>query len=143
MTRPDDSGTTALLARLVQGVGKLVSDHLALARLEIGEDLDTIAARLGTIVVFLLPVLAGYALLCGALAVFVGRWLTLAGALLAVGGVNLVVGAIGLRVASARLRLPEKVDEIVGDVQAQALASVGSTLIAIDRRAQEAVGPGR
>jgi len=130
----DNDGIATLLARLVQGVGNLVTNHLALARIEIGDDVHAIGARLGTMALFLPLVLVGYGLVCGALAVFLGRWLTLAGALLAVGGANLVAGGIGLKVASAHLMRPGKVEALVDGVKAQALASVRSTESSIDRQ---------
>jgi putative superfamily III holin-X len=136
------TGVTALLGRLVQNLGNLVADHLALARIEIGEDIRTFAARLGTVALFVPLVLAGCALLLGALAVFLSPWLTLAGALLVVGGASFAAGGVGLKVAIGRLRVPDKVDEIVAGVKAEALASVTSTLTAIERRADavEAIG---
>lgn len=100
----EESGLTALLTRLLHGVGQLVSDHVTLARLEIGAEAQALGGGLGILALFGLLALTGHALVCGALAVLLGRWLTLPGALFVVGGANLVLGAVGLRLAVARLR---------------------------------------
>jgi hypothetical protein len=132
-----------MAARLVLSIGKLVADHLALARLEIGEDARRIGGQLATVALFIPFVFAGYALLSGALAAVLARWLTPAGALLLVGGVNLLAGGIGLRSAIAGLRLPEKVEEIADGMKAQALTSVVGTIDSIDRSLETTDGAGR
>jgi len=97
-TESSDRGITALVGRMADGFSRLVTQHIALARLELAEDG---LARIATFVPFLLT---GYALVCAALAVLLSRWLGLAGALAAVGIANLVGGGLGVAAALRRMR---------------------------------------
>lgn len=117
---------SALFSRLAETVGKLVSDHLRLSRLELTDDARAMGSRIGVIAAFSLVIVVGYSLLCAAIAIVAGGLITPAGGWLLVAGINLVVGGVGLKVALARLKFPERVDEMVDEVATQARASVVS-----------------
>jgi hypothetical protein len=94
---------SALLSRVAESVGKLVSDHLRLTRMELTDDARAMASRTVVVVCFALVIVVGYALLCAAVAMLAGRWITPVGGWLLVGAINLIVGGIGLKVALAKL----------------------------------------
>jgi hypothetical protein len=119
-------GKTDQEVLLAETIGKLVSDHLRLSRLELTDDAMAMGSRIGVIAGFSLVVVVGYALLCGAIATFAGAWITPAGGWLLMGGLNLIVGGVGLTVALARLKLPEHGGEMIDEVETQARASVMS-----------------
>jgi uncharacterized membrane protein YqjE len=90
------TGVTDLVARLVEGLGQLLTQHVALARMELGEEARSVSRALGTLALFAVFLLLGYAMLCFGVALALGPWLTLPGAVAAVGALNLVAGAVGL-----------------------------------------------
>ncbi|WP_239576456.1 phage holin family protein [Archangium primigenium] len=99
-----DRGLATLVGRLTEGLTRLVTQHLTLARAEIMEDARVVGADLALIAVFVPFVLVGYGFVCAGLAVALARWLGLAGALALVGALNLVGGAVGVQRAVARLK---------------------------------------
>ncbi|WP_228530507.1 MULTISPECIES: phage holin family protein [Myxococcaceae] len=103
-TEIPDRGITALISRMADGFSRLVTQHIALARLELAEDARQMGAGLGRIAAFLPFVLTGYALLCGALSLVLARWVGLAGGLALVGAANVVGGGLGLARALQGLR---------------------------------------
>jgi hypothetical protein len=99
-----ERGLTSLVSRLTEGLTRLVSQHLALARAEMMEDARLMGADVALIAVFVPFVLVGYGFLCAALAVALASWMGLPGALTLVGGLNLVGGAVGVKRAVDRLK---------------------------------------
>jgi len=100
------AGVTDLVSRLVDGLGQLLAQHIALARIELGEEARSVGRALGTMALFVPLLLVGYAMLCFALAFALSTLLTVPGAVALVGGVNLVGGALGLWRARSTLRRP-------------------------------------
>jgi uncharacterized membrane protein YqjE len=90
-----ESGLAALISRLGDGLGKLLEQHLQLARLELSADARSLAAIGGRLALFLPLVLVGYGLISGALVVALLRVLPLELSLLVVGGGNLLLGGVG------------------------------------------------
>lgn len=87
-----DRNIAALVGRMADGFSKLVSQHIQLARAELGEDIRGMGmdvARIAMVVPFLL---VGYLFLCGTVAALLAPLLGWAGALGLVSGVNLAVG---------------------------------------------------
>jgi uncharacterized membrane protein YqjE len=97
-------GVTDLVARLVDGLGQLIAQHVALARLELGEEARSVSRALGTLALFTPLLVVGYAMLCFGLAFALAPVLSLPGAVLLVGAANLVVGGVGLVRVRAVLR---------------------------------------
>lgn len=99
-------GVADLVSRLVDGLGQLLAQHIALARIELGEEARSVGRALGTMAVFVPLLLVGYGMLCFALAFAMSTLLTVPGAVALVGGVNLLAGAAGLWRARSALRRP-------------------------------------
>ena len=96
-TKPEQpAGVTDLVAKLVDGLGQLIAQHVALARIELGEEARSVSRSLGTLAVFTPLLVVGYAMVCFGVAFALSPLLSMPGAVLLVGAVNLVVGGIGL-----------------------------------------------
>lgn len=93
-----------MLGRITDGFGRLVSEHLALARVELHEDARALAVDLVRIAVFVPLILVGYGLLNAALAWLLSPWLTIPGAFAAVGALNVAIGGFGAYRAADRLK---------------------------------------
>jgi len=120
---------SALLTNVADGVGRLVSEHIALAKAELTQELDTWGKSLGRVAASLSLLLVGYAFLCAALVVYLAsKGMSTAAALLLVGAANLVVGAVGVypplrRISQQRL-LRDSLEEL--DRSAAQLLAGGS-----------------
>lgn len=97
-------GLTAALGRLTDGFGRLLSDHLSLARLELREDARALGLAVARIAAFVPMILVGYGFLCGALAVLLSQWMGMGWALLIVGAVNALIGGAGAYAAVNKLQ---------------------------------------
>ena len=106
-----ERGLGPLVARLTEGLTRLVSQHLTLARAELVEDARMVGADLARLAAFVPFVLVGYGFLCAALAVALAKWLGIAGSLALVGGLNLVGGIMGITRSAARLKAHRVMDE--------------------------------
>ena len=129
--KPNSDGKiAALLTNIADGLGHLITEHIALAKIELTGDAMALARSLGQTVAFLSLVLVGYAFLSAALVAFLAPdRMSYAAALVIVGGGNLIVGAIGaysgLRRMSARPVMRETLQQL--DRSAAALsAGVGA-----------------
>ena len=121
-TESTDRGITALVGRMADGFSRLVTQHLALARLELAEDARQVGTGLARIATFVPFLLTGYALVCAALAVLLARWMGLPGALALVGLANLVGGALGISSALRRMRSVRVMDETQEELNRSAAA---------------------
>jgi hypothetical protein len=106
-----ERGLAAVVGRMADGVSRLVSQHLLLARMELAEDARVMGGNVVRIAAFVPFVLVGYLFLSAALALFLARWLGQAGAFAVVGGVNLVGGGVGIAVAASRLKSLRPMEE--------------------------------
>lgn len=97
---------TDLLARLVGEMGELVSQHVALAKLELGTSARRAGLGVAQIAACAPLVLVGYSFLNAALALALGRWLPLAGAVAVVGALNVALGVVGILLAARAFRRP-------------------------------------
>ena len=121
-TESTDRGITALVGRMADGFSRLVTQHIALARVELAEDARQMGIGLGRIATFVPFLLTGYALVCGALAVLLSRWLGLAAALAAVGAANLLGGGLGIASALRRMRTVRVMDATQEELNRSAAA---------------------
>jgi uncharacterized membrane protein YqjE len=103
-TEQTERGLAAIVGRMTEGFSRLVTQHLALARAELVEDLRGLGKDTALMVAGVPFVLLGYAFLCAALAALLERWVGWAGALALVGSLNLVIGGVGIGVAASRLK---------------------------------------
>src|SRR2546423_268093 len=102
--QPDRSGLAAAFGRITDGLSRLMSEHLALIRVELRDDSRALAMDLARIVLFLPLVIVGYGLLCAALAVALSHAIGLAGAFAIVGGINVLFGGLGAYLAAMKLK---------------------------------------
>src|SRR3954471_11658706 len=102
-----EQGIAAQVARIADGLSRLVSQHVALLRLELAEDAKAVGISVGTIAALAPFVLVGYALLCASVAWAVSPWVGVAGGLAIVGGVNVAGGGGGAFLSGARVRPPQ------------------------------------
>jgi uncharacterized membrane protein YqjE len=105
-----EQGIAAQVARIADGLSRLVSEHLALLRLELAQDARAIGTAVGTIAALAPFVLVGYALLCAAAAWAVSPWVGVAGGLAIVGAVNVLGGVGGILFAVRKLRTRQLLD---------------------------------
>jgi uncharacterized membrane protein YqjE len=120
-TDPERSGGIgASLTQLADGIGKLITQHFQLAKLELTEDAKVIGALVARIAVFVPFVLVGYALLMVALSVLLARVLPLDAALGIVGGVNVIGGGIGIYLAAQGLKSKNLLDESMQQLKSTA-----------------------
>ena len=92
--------------QLAGELGHLVSQHIALAKLELGETARRTGVGVAQIAAFAPLVLVGYAFLNAALALVLGRWLSLPGAVALVGLLNVVGGILGVVLGARAFRRP-------------------------------------
>jgi hypothetical protein len=116
----DRGGLAGHLAQLADGLGKLIAQHLQLARLELVDDAKAIGSALGRIALFVPMVIAGYLFVMGALAAALANVMSLPVALLAVGSSNLLVGGAGAYFAAQRLKKPQLLDESLSELKSSA-----------------------
>jgi uncharacterized membrane protein YqjE len=105
-------GTAELLAQLAHELGNLVSQHIALAKLELGETAKRTGLGVAQIAAFAPLVLVGYMFLNAALALLLRSWIPLAGAVALVGLLNVVVGLLGVALAARSFRRPVLDDSV-------------------------------
>lgn len=127
VTKDPSPALSELLARIADGLGTLVSEHVALARLELTEEAKTWGGAIAKVAIFLPFVLFGYGFLCAALAAALAPRLGIGWALFAVGAGNAALGGIGVFVALARVRQREGLEGTMAELKqsASALVHVG------------------
>jgi len=134
-TREDRPGATHLLMQLAGDLGHLVSQHVALAKLELGESARRVGVGVAQVAAFAPLVLVGYAFLNAALALALERWMPLAGAVALVGGLNVVGGVAGVLTAARAFRRPVLDDSVVElERTAQALTPARASRPALESR---------
>jgi hypothetical protein len=100
----DRAGLGTLITRMADSLVRLFTQHLALAKVEIAQDVKVVGSNVARVAAFVPFVLVGYALLCIALSLFLSRWLNAAGGFAAVGGFNVLVGGVGIALAVRGLK---------------------------------------
>ncbi len=89
-------GVSDLMARLVDGLGELLAQHVALLRLELRDEAHGVARVFGTVALVVPLLIVGYAMLCFAVAFALAPGLGVPGAVALVGAANVVAGGLGL-----------------------------------------------
>ena len=116
------------MVQLAHELGHLLSQHIALAKLELGQTARRTGLGVAQIAACAPLVLVGYAFLNAALALALGRWLPLAGAVALVGLLNVVAGVLGVVLAARSFRRPVLDDSALElERTVQALAPRGPT----------------
>lgn len=125
----ETDGLAALLRETADGLGRLIADHVRLAKLELLVDARTLGRQASLLLIALPLCLVGYLFVClagiFALAPLLGR----VAAFLLVGGAHVIFGAGALWVAVRRLRRrPRLMDDTVAEVTRtfEAMSSLNS-----------------
>ena len=123
----ETDGIVTLLKEIAEGLGRLVSDHMKLIRLELLADANVYGRRLAMLAAFIPFVFLGYGIFCLGLAVVLSRWLGLGSALLLVGGMHAGVAAAGSFIALRKLhgvKLMPETAHAVGESASMLSASI-------------------
>jgi hypothetical protein len=120
MVRPhideQNDGLIALVKETADGLGRLIADHINLARLEIVADAKTYSRRVGLMTLAGVFVALGYLFAALALALALGRLMGSPLAFLAVGAVHLIGGILGVSTVLRRLKNTRILDETASEV---------------------------
>jgi hypothetical protein len=113
----EGDGLFELVRETADGLGRLIADHIKLARVEIVADARAYGRRAGLLAVAAAFLVVGYLFVWLAaalgLALLIGEPL----AFLAVAGLHLIGGAIGLMVVTRKLRQARVMDGTVSEVE--------------------------
>lgn len=115
-------GVVELVGQLADGLGKLLAQHIVLAKMELVEEAREVGTDAGKVAAYLPFVLVGYALWCAALSALLARWIGWTGGFFAVGTVNVLVGGLGIWRAVSRLRARKPV---LGETLAEMKSTAG------------------
>ena len=130
-------GTAELLVQLAGELSNLVSQHIALAKLELGATARRTGTGVAQIAACAPLILVGYAFLNAAAALALARWMPLAAAVALVGLLNVLVGATGVALAARSFRRPamdDSVTELERTVHALAPARPSNGHSAVEQR---------
>ena len=117
----DGAGLAAAVSRITDGISRLISEHVALARIEFRDDARAFAFATARLAVFALLILVGYGFLCAAVAMALWSWIGSIGwALAVVALVNVLIGGPGVYLAIRRLTGREVLDETLVEVSRSA-----------------------
>jgi hypothetical protein len=105
-----------LVRETADGFGRLVADHIKLARTEIVADAKIYGRQTTVLVIASVVLVIGYGLACVAAALALGPFLGTAVAFVCVGGLHLLAGAIAIAVALRRIRRTRLLSETVTEV---------------------------
>src|SRR5258708_25162364 len=106
-----DGSISSLVTRLADALGRLLTEHLELAKLELKGDAKAFATLAGKLAISIPFVLVGYAFLCAGICLFLSRWLALDAVVASVGGFNLILGGLLAYAAMRRLNQQKVMDD--------------------------------
>lgn len=110
------------LRGVIESFSDLLEGHIKLFKLELAEDAKVIGVQVGKIVALLPLIFVGYAFLCGALALFLQRFIAADLAYLSVGLLNLAAGGLGIALAARRLSKKQLLEGTRREAQATTAA---------------------
>ncbi len=110
--RSDPAGpsVTDSFRRLADGLARLLKDHIALAKIELAQDLKKAGKDVALAAAGLPSLFVGYVLLMCALGFLLGNWITNAGGFAVVGVLNMALGGSLAYVFGKRLVGKDKPD---------------------------------
>jgi hypothetical protein len=109
-------GIIALVRETADGLGRLVADHIKLARTEIVADAKSYGRQIAVLMVGVFILALGYGLVCLAVALALGPVIGRALAFVVVGGVHVIAGGWGAAIAARRMRRTQLMRETVVEV---------------------------
>lgn len=130
---------SALLTDVAEAMGRLVREHIALARAELGQELSGLSTWLVQALVSFAFLFLGYAFCCAALAAYLAsRGMSIPLALLLVAAANAAIGALGayraVRWISSQRLLHKTRDELERSAALLPAGAAGKGQVADDRR---------
>ena len=125
--RSEGDGLLALVRETLDGIGRLIGEHLKLARLEFQADLRAYGRALATLLLVVAIFALAYGLACIGLAVLLSRWIALSTAFFLLAGAHVVVAAVAGGVALTRLRNTQPMRETAQEVGRSVTALAGAT----------------
>jgi uncharacterized membrane protein YqjE len=126
-TQEPNGRVPALLGNIVDGFGRLVSEHVALAKLELAKDATGLARQLGKLAIVLPFIAVGYALICAAVVALMVPWMSLPAALALIGAVNLGIGSATAYGAWKRLKRPPVMEDTLEELGRSVSVLKGNT----------------
>src|SRR6266404_5660082 len=90
----DGDGIISLVRETADGLGRLMGDHIKLARLELLSDLKAYTRQSVLLMVMAVFLALGYALACVGLSLVLARWWGAIAGFFAVAGFHMLVGGI-------------------------------------------------
>ncbi|HET6282477.1 MAG TPA: phage holin family protein [Polyangia bacterium] len=117
-TRATEDGDSiiSLVRETADGLGRLVGDHIKLARLELVSDLKAYVRQSVLLTAMVIFLALGYALGCVGLALVLAQWWGAMVGFFVVAGFHLVLGGIGLAIGVRNLRQTHLMDETLSEV---------------------------
>jgi hypothetical protein len=118
MPRANDEGESfiTLVRETADGLGRLIADHIKLARVEVAADAKEYGRRVGFLAAAGAIIGLGYLFAWIAIALALARVAGAPLAFLAVGGLHLIAGLVVLSVVSRRLKSARVMGETVSEV---------------------------
>jgi hypothetical protein len=118
MPRANDEGDSiiTLVRETADGLGRLIADHIKLARVELATDAKDYGRRVGLLAAAGAIIAIGYLFAWMAIALALGRLMGAPLAFLAVGVLHVVAGMFALSAVSRRLKTPRVMDQTVSEV---------------------------
>jgi uncharacterized membrane protein YqjE len=126
-TQERNGRVPALLGNIVDGFGRLVSEHVALAKLELAKDATGLARQLGKLVIVLPFIAVGYAFICAAVVAVMVPWMSLPAALALIGAVNLGIGSATAYGAWKQLKRPPVMEDSLEELGRSVSVLKGNT----------------
>jgi hypothetical protein len=111
----DGGGIISLVRETAEGLGRLIADHIKLARVEMVADAKTYTRHAALLGVALVVLLVGYVFCWLAAGLALARLIGLPLAMLAVGVLHAVVGAVVLSAARRRMAKTHVLDDTVNE----------------------------
>jgi uncharacterized membrane protein YqjE len=115
-TTEDGDNIISLVRETADGLGRLMGDHIKLARLELVSDLKAYVQKSVLMTVMAVFLALGYALACIGLSLVLAQWWGSYAGFFAVAGFHVLVGGIGLLVGVRNLRQTRLLDETFNEV---------------------------
>jgi uncharacterized membrane protein YqjE len=126
-TQERNGRVPVLLGNIVDGFGRLVSEHVALAKLELAKDATGLARQLGKLAIVLPFIAVGYAFICAAVVALMVPWMSLPAALALIGAVNLGIGSATGYGAWKRLKRPPVMEDTLEELGRSVSVLKGNT----------------
>jgi hypothetical protein len=138
MSRPhvneDGDGIISLVRETADGLGRLIADHIRLARVEMSADVQEYGKKVAVLVLAASFLAFGYAFAWIAAALAVGRWIGAPLAFLAVAALHVAGGGLGLSMVLGKLRK--------GRLMGETRSEVSRSVTALSAQVGAAAGDG-